>query len=88
MNIPIIGVVENMAWFKCPDCDKEYKIFGDSHIEEFARKHSINILARLPIEPKIAAACDSGTIELFEGDWFNKIAEILEKSLLKENGRS
>lgn len=79
MNIPIIGLVENMAYFKCPDCDKEYKIFGDSHIEEIAGKHDVKLLARLPIDPKIAAACDKGMIELFDGNWLDNIAKILEK---------
>lgn len=78
MNILIIGAVENMAYFKCPDCDKEYKIFGDSHIEEIAKKLNINILAKLPIDPKMATNCDKGLIELFDGNWHN-IANILEK---------
>lgn len=78
MDIPIIGIVENMAYFKCPGCEKEHQIFGDSHIEEIARQHDIDVLARLPIEPKIAAACDRGLIELFEGDWLENAADILE----------
>ena len=85
MNIPIIGLVENMAYFKCPDCDKEYRIFGDSNIEKFAQKHNIDILAKMPIDPKIAAACDKGMIELFDGDWLDNIAEILEKDRGKEH---
>lgn len=79
MNIPIIGLVENMAFFRCPDCEKEYKIFGDSHIDEIVREHNIEILAKLPIDPKLAVACDKGMIELFDGSWFDKTAEILEK---------
>ena len=79
MNIPIIGLVENMAYFKCPDCDKEYKIFGDSHIEKIAEEHDIKALAKMPIDSKIAAACDKGMIELFDGNWLDNIAEILEK---------
>ena len=79
MNIPIIGLVENMSYFKCPDNNKEYKIFGESHIEEIADKHNLKVLAKLPIDPKIATACDKGMIELFDGDWFESIAEILEK---------
>lgn len=79
MNIPIIGVVENMSYFKCPDCDKEYKIFGDSNIEEIAQKLNIDILAKLPVEPNMAKNCDKGLIELFDGDWLDNIATILEK---------
>jgi len=79
MNIPIIGVVENMSYFKCPDCNKEYKIFGDSNIEEVAKKHNLSVLAKLPIDPVIATSCDKGTIELCDDSLFNNIADILEK---------
>ncbi len=68
MNIPIIGLVENMSYFKCPDCGKEHKIFGDSHIDEIAEKHNLKVLAKLPVNPKISAACDKGMIELFDGE--------------------
>ncbi len=78
MDIPIIGIVENMAYFKCPDCGKEHQIFGESHIEEIARQHEIDVLARLPIDPSIAKVCDRGLVELFEGDWLEKAADILE----------
>lgn len=78
MNIPIIGLVENMSYFKCPDCDKEHKIFGDSHIEDIAKEHNIEVLAKLPIDPKIALSCDKGMIELSPDRYFDKIAEILE----------
>ncbi|KUO73899.1 MAG: ATP-binding protein [Clostridia bacterium BRH_c25] len=79
MNIPIIGLVENMSYFKCPDCDKEHKIFGESHIEDIAQKHNLDILGKLPIDPKIAAACDRGMIELFDGNWLDNIPVVLEK---------
>ncbi|NLB82060.1 MAG: Mrp/NBP35 family ATP-binding protein, partial [Clostridiaceae bacterium] len=58
MNIPIIGLVENMSYFKCPDNGEEYQIFSESHIEEIAVKHNLEVLAKLPIDPKISAACD------------------------------
>ena len=86
MNIPIIGLVENMSYFKCPDCNKEHKIFGDSHMEQIAEKHNINILAKMPIDTKIAEACDKGMIELFDGDWLDNIGSILEE-LEKGGGR-
>lgn len=79
MNIPILGLVENMSYFKCPDCEKEYPIFGESHIEEIAAKHKINHIAKLPIDPKLSAAVDKGMIELFEGSWLDTIADALEK---------
>lgn len=84
MNIPIIGLVENMSYFKCPDNDKDYKIFGDSHIEEIAEKHNLKVLAKLPVDPKISAACDRGSIELYDGVWFDPVAKILEKMEEKE----
>ena len=85
MNIPVIGLVENMSYFKCPDNGKEYKIFGESHIEEIAEKHNLKVLAKLPIDPKISSACDKGMIELFDGDWFDHLSRLLvEESEVKE----
>jgi len=77
MNVPILGIVENMSYFVCPDCNKEYQIFGESRIEEIASKYDIKTTARLPINPKLAAACDKGMIELFEGDWLEPMADLL-----------
>jgi len=85
MNIPIVGLVENMSYFKCPDCGKEHKIFGDSHIDEIAEKHNLKVLAKLPITPKISAACDKGMIELFDGDWLEPVAKILQESMEVNN---
>ena len=78
MDIPIIGLVENMSYFKCPDNGKEYQIFGDSHIEEIADEHNLKVLGKLPIDPKISAACDKGMIEAYDCDWF-EVAKILEE---------
>ena len=63
MNIPILGIVENMSYFTCPDCGCEIKVVGDSHVEEIATTYGIPLLARLPIDPAAAAACDSGKVE-------------------------
>lgn len=63
MNIPILGIVENMSYFTCPDCGHEIKVFGDSHVEEIAAAYGIPLLARLPIDPAAAAACDNGSVE-------------------------
>jgi len=78
MNIPILGLVENMAYFKCPDCAGEHKIFGDSHVEGVAREHGLDILARLPLDPKIAEACDGGTIEDLQVAWLDRAIESFE----------
>ncbi len=79
MNIPIVGLVENMSYFKCPDNGKDYKVFGESHIEEVAKEHNLEILAKLPIDPKISAACDKGFIELYDGTWLDPVGKVLEK---------
>jgi Mrp family chromosome partitioning ATPase len=78
MDIPILGLVENMSYFKCPDNGRDYQIFGDSHIDKIAGRHNLEVLAKLPIDPRISAACDKGMIELFEGDWLESVAKILE----------
>ncbi len=85
MNIPIVGLVENMSYFKCPDCGKEHKIFGDSHVDEIAEKHNLKVLAKLPVNPKISAACDKGMIELFDGDWLDPAAKVLEEIIEEDN---
>lgn len=82
MNIPILGLVENLSYFTCPDNGKNYRIFGDSHIDEIAAGYSLPVLAQLPIDPAIAAACDRGEIEALEMGWFSKAADLL-KGLLK-----
>ena len=79
MNIPILGVVENMSYFKCPECNCEHKIFGESHIDDIAKKYNINNVAKLPMDKKLTAACDAGTIELFDGDWLDSLADYIEK---------
>jgi len=75
MNIPVLALVENMSYFTCPDCGKEIKVFGESHIDQIAEKYGIDTVAKIPIDPKLASACDNGNIEDFEGDWLNNIFE-------------
>ena len=78
MNIPIVGLVENMSYFTCPDNGKQYQIFGESHIDDIAKAHKLDVLAKLPIDSKLIAASDRGMIELFEGDWLDSLAKTLE----------
>lgn len=78
MNIPIIGLVENMSYFPCPDCNSKHKIFGDSNIESIAAEQNLEVLAKLPIDPKIASSCDRGSIESLDFDYLDKAAQILE----------
>lgn len=66
MQVPIIGVVENFSYFHCPDNGKDYKIFGESHIEEILKKYDLMLLGRLPIDPKVAELCDAGNLESIE----------------------
>lgn len=79
MNIPIIGIVENMSYFKCPDCGKEHHIFGESHTDEVAAKYGTKVIARLPIDPSLAKCTDTGSMELFVGDYFENAADEVEK---------
>ena len=77
MNIPVLGIVENKSYYECPHCGERSEIFGRSHIDETARRFNIPAAARLPINPKLAAASDAGLIEIYEGDWLNGITEFL-----------
>ena len=77
LNIPMLGVVENMSYIECPDCGKKLSVFGESHVEEIVREFSLPLLGQLPINPKLAAACDAGAIELFEGDWLEPAADAI-----------
>jgi Mrp family chromosome partitioning ATPase len=78
MNVPILGIVENMSYVECPDCKKQIKIFGESHVDEVADEYGLPVLARIPITPEIAAASDNGTVEHLEGDWLQKAVETIE----------
>ena len=78
MSIPVLGVVENYSYFECPDCGKRHKLFGESHIEKIAAENGVETVCRIPINPKLAAACDAGLIELYEGDWLNDLTVKIE----------
>ena len=62
MDVPVLGLVENMSYFECPDCGKKHYIFGDSHIDEVAEKYGVDVLARLPMNPDFAALCEEGKV--------------------------
>ena len=79
MNIPILGIVENMSYFECPDCHKKHSIFGESNIENLAKDFGIDSVSKIPIDPTLAKNCDNGVIELFEGDWLESLADKIEK---------
>ena len=77
MNIPIIGLVENMSYFKCPDNGKEYKIFGDSHIDDIAKQYDLEIIGKLPIDPNLAEHVGRGTIEDYPIDNMAEAADMV-----------
>ena len=77
MNVPVVGLVENYSYFKCPDCGKEHAIFGESKLEQVAEKMGIPVLARLPIDPGLAAACDKGEIEKYPANYLTEVADML-----------
>lgn len=79
MNIPILGIVENMSYLQCPDCHTKIKIFGESNIEKIAKEHKIDVIASMPLDPNVAALCDKGLVELFEGDYLKELVETIEK---------
>ena len=78
MNIPVLGIVENMSYVQCPDCGKKISIFGESKLDEVAAANGLKVLGRLPIDPKLTAACDRGAVEKFEGDWLDAAADLVE----------
>ena len=79
MNIPILGLVENMSYVECPDCGKKIYVFGESHIDEIAAQYQVPVLAKIPVDPELAAACDAGKIEFTERDYMKDAVELLEK---------
>lgn len=77
MNVPVYGLIENMSFVKCSDCGKEIKIFGDSHIDKIADEFGYDLLARIPIDPKLTALIDKGWIEMMDNDYLESAAEVL-----------
>ena len=77
MHIPVLGLVENYSYFQCPDCGKRHAIFGESHIDQVAAGLGLKVLARLPIDPAVAAACDAGRIVDLETNYLDEVAKIL-----------
>ncbi len=78
MNIPILGVVENYSYLKCPDCGKEIKLFGESHIETVAKESNMEILGRLPLDPTFAQKVDEGDFSSLELPYLEKAYTILK----------
>ncbi len=86
MHIPVLGLVENMSYVKCPDCGKEIKIFGESHLDEIAAKFGYDVLARIPVDPKLTQLADKGWMEMMENNYMDAAVEtIREKTGEVEN---
>ena len=71
MDIPILGIVENMSYLKCPDCGKKISVFGESKIDETAKHYGLDVLGRIPIDPSIAQKCDEGNVEKIDADYLD-----------------
>ena len=79
MNIPIVGLVENMSYVQCPDCGKKIYLFGEGKTEEAAARYGLPLLAKMPIDPSLAKLVDEGAIENFEGDWLSGVVNAVTK---------
>lgn len=78
MNVPVLGIVENMSYFECDGCGKKHYIYGESNVEAIAKSHGIEKTAKLPVKKDLASLCDKGLIELFEGDWLDELSDFIE----------
>ena len=78
MNIPVLGLVENMAYFECPNCKEKHYIFGESHIEQIAKKFQIEHTAQIPMDPELSALSDRGEIESYQGEWVSGLVSLIE----------
>ena len=77
MNIPVLGIVENMSWLECPDCGKKIQVYGESHVGEVCQKYGIPLLGQIPLDPAVAQLADSGRIEEIKADWLAPAADVL-----------
>jgi len=79
MDVPVLGLIENYSYYQCPDCGKKHAIFGESKLEAVSQNTGVPILARLPIDPDLAAACDEGRVENYQPNPLAPVAEWLDK---------
>ena len=81
MHIPVLGIVENMSYFKCPDCGKQHSVFGESRVEEIAKQYDIKHIAKLPIDPVISTMVDAGEIESVSGEYVSQLVNSIEQEI-------
>lgn len=79
MDVPVLGLVENMSYLECPECGTKIQVFGPGKADEVAKAHGLEVLGRIPIDPRIAAACDRGLVETIEGDWLSAAADKVQE---------
>lgn len=77
MNVEVLGLVENMSYITCPDCGKKIHIFGESKVEEIAKKNNLQVLGTLPIDPTLTSMCDNGCIDDYDKDYLSDAVEVL-----------
>ena len=83
MNIPVLGLVENMSYAECPDCGKKIPVFGESHIADVAAQYHVPVLAQMPINPALAAACDNGTVEELDCSYLSDAAMVIDRGQMR-----
>lgn len=87
MNIPVLGLVENMSYVKCPDCGKHINVFGESHIGEIAEKFGYDLLGQIPMDPKLAALVDRGMLEMMENDYLDSAVTVIENRMKQKESK-
>ena len=80
MKVPVLGIVENYSYVKCPDCGKEIKVFGESHIDEIAAELKVPVLGKMPIDVKLAELADSGLFSKIENEYITAAADVMPKA--------
>lgn len=80
LNIPILGLIENYSYFECPDCHTRVEIFGQSKLEQVAASLGLDLLGKIPIQPELAASCDRGALETFQGNFLDHACEAIQES--------
>ena len=83
MNVPVYGLIENMSYVKCPDCGKEIRVFGESHLGEVAERFGYDVLGEIPMDPKLTALVDKGWIEMMDNNYLESAAEVLVRRTSK-----
>ena len=78
MNIPVLGIVENMSYFICPNCGEKHFIFGNSHVDDLASRFGIDTVSKIPIDPELAKLCDEGKISEYNNEHLKEIVEKIE----------